>query len=147
MALQIADAAALILLSKDAEVLTAAVAQVGLNTRDEYGRNLLDHIVLQATDPISPEAENPLGIIRHLLALGADASRTLIHMVALDELCFEYTEHGTQEFTLSVNNAVEIIPLLIQAGARISQDALDSAKYNCAPAIQQLLRQAPLCQE
>lgn len=144
MAIRIADAASLILLSRDDEVLKDIANRVGINTRDEYNRNLLDHIVLQATDPITPEAVAPLHEIRTLIEMGADATYTLTHMVELDELCFEYTEHNTQEHAKAVANAIEIIPLLLEAGAAITREALDSAKYNCVPAIQQLLRTAPL---
>ncbi len=144
MALRIADAAIFIILSKDDEKLKCIVDKIGLNTRDEYNRNLLDHIVLQATDPIAPEADAPLHEIRTLIEMGADATHTLTHMVELDELCFEYTEHNTQEHAQAVSNAIEIIPLLLAAGAGITREALDSAKYNCDPAIQQLLRTAPL---
>lgn len=144
MALRIADAARFVILSKDDEKLKCIVDKVGLNTRDEYNRNLLDHIVLQATDPIAPEADAPLHEIRTLIEMGADATHTLTHIVKLDELCFEYTEHNTQEHAQAVSNAIEIIPLLLEAGAGITREALDSAKYNCDPAIQQLLRTAPL---
>lgn len=144
MAIRIADAASLILLSRDDAVLKDIANRVGLNTRDEYNRNLLDHIVLQATDPIAPEADAPLHEIRTLIEMGADATHTLTHMVELDELCFEYTEHNTQEHAQAVSNAIEIIPLLLEAGACITREALDSAKYNCDPTIQQLLRTAPL---
>ncbi len=144
MALRIADAAIFIILSKDDEKLKCIVDKVGINTRDEYNRNLLDHIVLQATDPIAPEAAAPLHEIRTLIEMGADATHTLTHMVELDELCFEYTEHNTQEHAQAVSNAIEIIPLLLEAGAGITREALDSAKYNCDPVIQQLLRTAPL---
>ncbi len=60
MGVRISDAAILILLSKDDAVLKGIADKVGLNTRDEYNRNLLDHIVLQATDSVAPEADNPL---------------------------------------------------------------------------------------
>lgn len=144
MAIRITDAAILILLSKDDEVLKGIANKVGLNTRDEYNRNLLDHIVLQATDSVAPEADNPLHEIQMLIEMGADATQTLTHLVEQDELCFEYTEHHTQEHAKAVANAVEIIPLLLKAGACITREALDSAKYNCAPAIQHLLRTAPV---
>lgn len=144
MALRIADAAIFIILSKDDEKLKCIADKIGLNTRDEYNRNLLDHIVLQATDPIAPEADAPLHEIRTLIEMGADATHTLTHIVKQDELCFEYTEHNSQEYAKAVTNAVEIIPLLLDAGACITREDLESAKYNCDPSIQRLIQFASL---
>ncbi len=124
--------------------MQALIAAIGLNTRDACGRNLLDCVVLQAVHPLTPAQGDALPVIRALLSEGADASRTLDHLVDLHELCFEATAQDTPPYRQAVNHATGIIPLLINAGAIISPAALDSAKYNCDPRIQALLALAPI---
>lgn len=115
-----------------------------MNERDELGRNLTDCMILMATNPLGAEVENPLPIIRKMIEAGADVSQTLDHMVNLHELYFEATTQESPAYKQAVSNATAIIPELIQAGAGISQEAWDSAKYNCAPRIQELLAMAPI---
>ena len=136
----ISDKALRILHGRDACELRPAV----LNERDELGRNLTDCLILLATNPLGAVGENPLPIIRKLLEAGADVTQSLDHIVNLHELYFEATAQNSREYRQAVDNATDIIPALLSAGAVISQSALDSAKYNCDPRIQTLLATVPV---
>lgn len=138
----ITETATLILHGCGDDTLQTLIDRIGLNTRDTCGRNLLDCVVLQAVHPLCPAQRNALPVIDALLGAGADASRTLDHIVDLHELCFEATAQATSPYRQAVNHATAIIPHLINAGAVISRDSLDSAKYNCDPRIQKLLEKA-----
>ena len=61
-------------------------------------------------------------------------------MVQRDEENFEAINTPNPE---AIENALALIPLLGINGGTITQDSLDSAKYNCPPSIQEALRQLP----
>ena len=112
--------------------------------RNAQGKNALDKLVLQATNPLQPGPSTLLPLIRKQLKAGADASRTINFMVDLWECCFEAVEHDSAAYRRAVENSTAIIPMLKEAGAAISPAALSSARYNCAPTIQELLLTLPI---
>ena len=76
-----------------------------------------------------------------LLKQGIPADYIADALVSRDELVFQAVDTPNPQ---AVANAVKLLPLLAQAGAGISRDSLDSAKYNCPPAIQAELQKLPL---
>lgn len=112
--------------------------------RNAQGKNALDKLVLQATNPLQPGPSTLLPLILKQLKAGADASCTVNYMVDLWEWYFEAVKHDSAAYRRAVENATAIIPMLKEAGASISPAALSSARYNCAPAIQELLLTLPI---
>ena len=112
--------------------------------RNAQGKNALDKLVLQATNPLQPGPSTLLPLIRKQLKAGADASCTVNYMVDLWEWYFEAVKQDSSAYRRAVENATATIPMLKEAGACISLAALSSARYNCAPAIQELLLTLPI---
>lgn len=106
----------------------------------DHMRSILEETVLAATDSLHGPAIGAVEKARELLAKGTCADYIPDAMVARDEQYFEAISTPHPE---AVRNALELLPLLNKAGAGISQQSLDSAKYNCPPAIQQELQKLP----
>lgn len=104
------------------------------------GLTLLQYLVLRATDPLHPCDEQAAHLAQILLAQGEKAHGCLNAIVERDELYFEATDPQSPHYAAAIQNALVLIPLLRTAGDRLSDQHFSSAKYNCAPAIQALLR-------
>ena len=121
--------------------VTALLPGSFINDTNERHETALQLAVLSATDTISPRQGDALPIVRLLLQHGADARGCLNAIVERHELNFEATDRDSPAYSTAVAHSVELIPLLSAAGDTISAEALSSARYNCAPAIQQALMQ------
>lgn len=115
----------------------------GVHPDDTDSRNIsaLKYAILAATDTLHTPPGNPVQIARILLQAGADAGGCLDAIVQQHELLFEATEQDSPVCRAAVCRTAELIPLLAAAGDTISTSALNSARYNCAPIIQQALFQ------
>lgn len=109
----------------------------------DHMRSELEEAVLAATDPLQGPEPGAMDKACNLLARGTRADYIPEAMVARDELYFQAIGTPHQE---AVDNAVRLIPLLAAAGASITQDTLNSSKYNCPPAIQAELNKLPVVQ-
>lgn len=107
----------------------------------DHMRSELEEAVLAATDPLHGPEPGAMQKACRLLARGTRADYIPEAMVARDELFFEAVGTPHKE---AVDNAVYLIPLLGGAGATINQETLQSAGYNCPPAIQAELNKLPL---
>ena len=103
---------------------------------------LLQEAVLQATDPLNTHGDAPLQRAEQLLRDGACARGCLQAMVELHELYFEATDVASATYTCALRNAQHLIPLLLHAGDTVTPQMLQSAKYNCAPLITEMLHHA-----
>lgn len=108
---------------------------------DERGETALQTAVLAATDPIHLPQGEPMAVVYLLLQNGASAKGCLDAMVEQHELDFEATDPQSAVYQAAVQRATELIPQLAAAGDTIGSAALDSARYNCDPAIQRVLAQ------
>lgn len=107
----------------------------------DHMRSVLEEAVLAATDPLRGPTEGALEQARELLTRGTPVDYIVDSMVERDELVFEAVETPNRQ---AVENALELLPLLARAGATISQESLDSARYNCPPDLQKELQKLPL---
>ena len=107
----------------------------------DHMRTVLEEAVLAATDPLAGPEDGAMEKALQLLKQGTPADYIADALVSRDELVFQAVETPNPQ---AVANALELLPLLAKAGAGISRDSLDSAKYNCPPAIQAELQKLPL---
>ncbi len=107
----------------------------------DHMRGELEEAVLAAIDPLHGPQEGAQQKARRLLAKGTRADYIADAIVDIYELYFEAMESPNPQ---AVANALELLPLLAKAGAGITQNNLDSAKYNCPPAIQAELQKLPV---
>ena len=107
----------------------------------DHMRSVLEETVLAATDPLHGPTEGALERAHELLTRGTPVDYIIDSMVERDELVFEAVETPNRQ---AVENALELLPLLARAGATISQESLDSARYNCPPDLQKELQKLPL---
>ena len=127
----------------DFDKVKALLPDIYINDTNSCGETALQLAVLAATDTIHPQQDAAMQIAQLLLQNGACASGCLNAMVNQHELYFEATDQRSPIYSAAVVNATELIPLLSAAGDTISKKALNSARYNCSPSIQQALRQVP----
>lgn len=106
----------------------------------DHMRSVLEESVLAATDTLHGPVVGAMEKAMQLLSDGTRADFIADAMVQRDEENFEAINTPNPE---AIENALALIPLLGVAGATITQDSLDSAKYNCPPSIQEALRQLP----
>lgn len=107
----------------------------------DHMRTVLEEAVLAATDPLVGPESGAMEKALELLQKGTCADFIPDAMVDRDEIVFEAVDTPDAE---AVRNATELIPLLGKAGAYISEDALESARYNCPPSIQEALSKLPI---
>ena len=107
----------------------------------DHMRTVLEEAVLAATDSLQGPAPGAMDKALHLLRKGIPAHYIPDAIVQRDEDNFEALGTPDPE---AVANELKLIPMLAAAGASISQVALDSAKYNCPPAVQEALKQLPV---
>lgn len=107
----------------------------------DHMRTVLEEAVLAATDPLAGPESGAMEKALVLLNKGTCADFIPDAMVDRDELVFEAVNPPDSQ---AIRNAVELIPMLGKAGAYISEDALESARYNCPPAIQEALSKLPI---
>ena len=107
----------------------------------DHMRTVLEDAVLAATDSLRGPEPGAMAKALQLLRKGIPADYIPDAMVQRDEYDFEALSTPNPE---AVANELKLIPMLAAAGASISKDALDSAKYNCPPAVQEALKQLPV---
>ena len=106
----------------------------------DHMRTILEESVLAATDTLHGPVVGAMEKALQLLSDGTRADFIADAMVQRDEENFEAITTPNPE---AIENALVLIPLLGAAGATITQDSLDSAKYNCQPSVQSALQQLP----
>lgn len=106
----------------------------------DHMRTILEESVLAATDTLHGPVVGAMEKALQLLSDGTRADFIADAMVQRDEDNFEAITTPNPE---AIENALVLIPLLGNAGATITQDSLESAKYNCQPSVQAALRQLP----
>lgn len=128
----------------DLDRVKALLPDIYINDTNKRGETAIQLAVLAATDTIHPQQGDTMQIVQLLLQNGADASGCLNAMVEQHELYFEATDQHSSIYSAAVSNATALIPKLAAAGDTISKEALDSARYNCDPTIQQALQEVPV---
>lgn len=98
---------------------------------------LLEISVLAATDPLNGPAPGAMEKALRLLARGTNAGNIADAMVARDEDFFEAIREPHPQ---ALTNTLILLPLLAAAHGTITQQSLDSARYNCPVSMQQELR-------
>ncbi len=121
-------------------VLTPLVVFAIRSAYRDHMRTILEENVLAATDTLHGPVTGAMEKAMQLLSTGTRADFIADAMVQRDEENFEAITTPNPE---AIENALALIPLLGINGATITQDSLDSAKYNCQPSVQAALRQLP----
>lgn len=101
--------------------------------------NLLKETVLAATDPLHLPPYNTMATARRLIRQASHVHGIIDAMIERDECYFEAVQLHSPAYLTAVQHALELIPLLAAAGDCPTPHALDSARYNCDPLIQQAL--------
>ena len=96
----------------------------------------LEIYVLAATDTLNGPSPGAMKKALQLLAHGAEVGNIADAMVTRDEIYFEAVRTPHPE---ALANTLILLPLLAAAGGTITQDSLDSARYNCPVSVQQEL--------
>jgi hypothetical protein len=121
-------------------VLTPLVVFAIRSAYRDHMCTILEENVLAATDSLHGPVTGAMEKAMQLLSTGTRADFIADAMVQRDEENFEAITTPNPE---AIENALALIPLLGINGASITQDSLDSAKYNCQPSVQAALRQLP----
>lgn len=100
----------------------------------------LQAAVLAATDPLHGPVVGAMQRALLLLQHGADPRGTIDAMIERDECFFESTDQNSPAYQSAVANEIILIQMLANAGATLSRESYDSARYNCAPCVQTVLR-------